>query len=867
MKVPKQLTEKLTKMALALHKTKREGRWYFGGLASAGAACCTHPLDLIKVTLQTQQGKLSAVQITIKILREQGITALYNGLSASILRQLTYSLTRFGIYESGKSIVPTDTFTGKVILAALSGTAGGIVGTPADMVNVRMQNDVKLPPEQRRNYKNAVDGLIKVYRNEGFVRLFSGATTATSRGVLMTVGQIAFYDQIKSMLLKTAYFEDDTFTHFTASLAAGAIATTLTQPLDVLKTRSMNAKPGEFEGLWHIVKYTARLGPLGFFKGYVPAFVRLGPHTVITFMLLEQLRLNFGKVPAKRRKPRWYFGGVAAAISGAATYPLDTIKVVLQTRAGNLPATQVISKIIRENGIFSLYRGMTGSILRCVSNAGLRYSLYETCDSHLCTHTTSEKVMLTVVAGTIGGLVGSPADMVCVHMQYDLNLPYHERRNYKNAVEGLRRVIVREGFKKLFSCVGLSTSRSVLMTVGQLAFLDQMEEIKQILHRSGVPLNHLFMQTLSSLIVSSITTSVYQPIDLLKARSMVARRGTYKNMIEVYEFTASQGNRAFWRGYIPASLRLAPQILINFMILDILTARFGQLPNDGNSSKRYVRWYFGGIAAAGAACCTHPLDTIKVALQTQSGRLTATELINKIIREHGFLGLYNGLSASILRNLTYSITRFGLYETGKNYVSTDTLSNRILLAAFSGTIGGILGIPADMVNVRMQADLTCPPEKRRNYKHGFDGLRRVFKEEGFTKLFAGGTTATSRAVLMTISQTAFYDQINQIKIMLIKTPYFEDNAFTYYTAVMVAAAISTTIFQPVDIIKTRSQSSRPRQYKSLMEIVRFTGCEGPSGFYKGYLPAFLRLGPQTAITFIIIEKLRENFGCLRDKHN
>ena len=25
-------------------------RWYFGGLASCGAACCTHPLDLIKVS-------------------------------------------------------------------------------------------------------------------------------------------------------------------------------------------------------------------------------------------------------------------------------------------------------------------------------------------------------------------------------------------------------------------------------------------------------------------------------------------------------------------------------------------------------------------------------------------------------------------------------------------------------------------------------------------------------------------------------------------------------------------------------------------------------------------------------------------------
>lgn len=110
----------------------------------------------------------------------------------------------------------------------------------------------------------------------------------------MTIGQIAFYDETKKHLLATAYFQDNLVTHFTASLVAGAIATTLTQPLDVLKTRSMNAKPGEYRGLWDIVKHVNQLGPLGFFKGYVPAFVRLGPHTILTFVFLEQLRLNFG---------------------------------------------------------------------------------------------------------------------------------------------------------------------------------------------------------------------------------------------------------------------------------------------------------------------------------------------------------------------------------------------------------------------------------------------------------------------------------------------------------------------------------------------------------------------------------------------
>jgi len=131
---------------------ERKSMWFFGGLASVGAAMVTHPLDLIKVTLQTQQGHLSVAQLIPKLAREQGVLVFYNGLSASVLRQLTYSTARFGVYEAGKKYVNTDSFGGKVALAGASGLVGGIVGTPADMVNVRMQNDVKLPPQQRRKY-------------------------------------------------------------------------------------------------------------------------------------------------------------------------------------------------------------------------------------------------------------------------------------------------------------------------------------------------------------------------------------------------------------------------------------------------------------------------------------------------------------------------------------------------------------------------------------------------------------------------------------------------------------------------------------------------------------------------------------------
>lgn len=104
----------------------------------------------------------------------------------------------------------------------------------------------------------------------------------------------------KSALLESGYFEDNPGTHFTASLMAGATATALTQPLDVMKTRMMNAAPGEFSGPMAVVRTLLPLGPMGFYKGFVPAFVRLGPQTILTFLLLEQLRMNFGYLPAAK---------------------------------------------------------------------------------------------------------------------------------------------------------------------------------------------------------------------------------------------------------------------------------------------------------------------------------------------------------------------------------------------------------------------------------------------------------------------------------------------------------------------------------------------------------------------------------------
>jgi len=47
-------------------------------------------------------------------------------------------------------------------------------------------------------------------------------------------------------------------------------------PVDVMKMRTINAPPGRYNSLMDCFKDIATVGASGFFKGFVPAFIRLG---------------------------------------------------------------------------------------------------------------------------------------------------------------------------------------------------------------------------------------------------------------------------------------------------------------------------------------------------------------------------------------------------------------------------------------------------------------------------------------------------------------------------------------------------------------------------------------------------------------
>ncbi|KAF2404861.1 mitochondrial carrier [Trichodelitschia bisporula] len=271
--------------------------FWFGGSASCFAACVTHPLDLgappltrIKVRLQTQHHgtRLNMAQMFRHIVVSDGLKGLYSGLSASLLRQLTYSTTRFGIYETLKNRSTTaPTLPALIAMGLTSGFIGGIAGTPADIINVRMQNDASLPAAKRRNYANAMDGLIRMVRSEGAASLFRGVGPNAVRALLMSAAQLVSYDGFKAAILVHTDLKDGTAVHILASFGAGFMATSICSPVDVIKTRVMSSHGGG--GLVHITRELIRTeGVKWMFRGWVPSFMRLGPHTIVTFLFLEQ---------------------------------------------------------------------------------------------------------------------------------------------------------------------------------------------------------------------------------------------------------------------------------------------------------------------------------------------------------------------------------------------------------------------------------------------------------------------------------------------------------------------------------------------------------------------------------------------------
>jgi hypothetical protein len=307
-------------------------KFFLGAVSCSAPLPVVNPIEVVKTRLQLQgelceeKNKSAASRIygkerkykgftrsVLHIIKEEGLVGLYKGIVPAALRESSYAAIRLALYDPIKQMLGEDRtsasgnlpFWKKFVAGATAGSIGAAIATPTDVLKVRMQaEEAGRPPR----YKSTLDGFVTIARTEGISGLYRGWVPTVQRACVLSAAMMASYDHSKQYLLRHQWLShDDIYAHICAGMVAGFCMALVSSPIDVVKTRIMNANlhssipassSHQYRGMFDCLLQTAKTeGLLGLYKGFVPTFFRLGPHTIMAFTIYEELRKWWGFDP------------------------------------------------------------------------------------------------------------------------------------------------------------------------------------------------------------------------------------------------------------------------------------------------------------------------------------------------------------------------------------------------------------------------------------------------------------------------------------------------------------------------------------------------------------------------------------------
>lgn len=268
------------------------------------------PVDVVKTRLQMDGSNAvrlykGSVDCASKLLRAEGLPALYKGLCPALLRQSTYGSLRYGLYNPIRDMLGVDPANPNAIpfwkKLAAGGGAGAIasgIANPTDLVKVRMQTDGM---SAVKTYNGVLHCFTKIVRDEGVLGLWTGVGPTVGRATALAGAELATYDEARVQLKQTGISSEGLSLHVSAAFVSGFVATVASSPFDVVKSRVMG-QPVDASGRGTLYsgmidcfgKMVYNEGPLSLYKGFWPNFGRVVPRVVTVFVGMEQLKARFG---------------------------------------------------------------------------------------------------------------------------------------------------------------------------------------------------------------------------------------------------------------------------------------------------------------------------------------------------------------------------------------------------------------------------------------------------------------------------------------------------------------------------------------------------------------------------------------------
>ncbi|KAK2906457.1 hypothetical protein QQF64_019646 [Cirrhinus molitorella] len=284
-------------------------------------------------------------------------------------------------------------------------------------------------------------------------------------------------------------------------------------------------------------------------------------------------------------------------------------------------------------------------------------------------------------------------------------------------------------------------------------------------------------------------------------------------------------------------------------------------PQPISPMKNFFAGGFGGVCLVFAG---HPLDTIKVRLQTQpkpgpgeSPLYRGTfDCFKRTLAKEGVRGLYKGMAAPIIGvtpMFAVCFFGFGLGKKLQQKTPDDILTYPQLFAAgmLSGVFTTAIMAPGERIKCLLQIQAASGHVK---YAGPMDCAKQLYRENGIRGIYKGTALTLMRDVPASGMYFMTYEWLKNALTPEGKSPT-ELSIPSILFAGGMAGIFNWAVAIPPDVLKSRFQTAPEGKYPNgfrdvLRELIRE---EGVASLYKGFNAVMLRAFPANAACFLGFE--------------
>ncbi|KAI1490299.1 mitochondrial carrier domain-containing protein [Biscogniauxia mediterranea] len=262
-----------------------------GAIAGVSEILVMYPLDVVKTRVQLQTGKGAGedaysgmVDAFRKIVRNEGFSRLYRGISAPILMEAPKRATKFAANDEWGKVYRKAFGVDKmnqslsILTGATAGATESFVVVPFELVKIRLQDKASAG-----KYNGMLDVVAKTVKNEGILAMYNGLESTMWRHVLWNAGYFGCIFQVRELLPKAETKQGQVTNDLISGAVGGTVGTIINTPMDVVKSRIQNSvrvagQAPKYNWAWPACATVMKEEGFGaLYKGFLPKVLRLGP--------------------------------------------------------------------------------------------------------------------------------------------------------------------------------------------------------------------------------------------------------------------------------------------------------------------------------------------------------------------------------------------------------------------------------------------------------------------------------------------------------------------------------------------------------------------------------------------------------------